>query len=265
MFTQFLQYVFIGVLQGVIEWLPISSQGNLIIFLTNVLDVPVSLALDYSVYLHIGTVFSAVVYFRKYLFSLFSYNNLRNVFKDTKKTKELRFIIISVFVTILMFSALYFVYKSMTLLSIKAITLVVALLLIVTGLIQSYTKNKKNVQKKLTTKSAIFVGFLQSFAIFPGISRSGITTSALVFKKFSPKDALKYSFLLSVPTVIIAELAYVILNGISSFNVFLLVSIFVSFVVGYFTIDILLKVVEKINFAVFCYILGFIYLVLVFV
>jgi undecaprenyl-diphosphatase len=269
MMSQILQYVFIGFIQGVVEWLPISSQGNLVIILTTLFNIPVSLALDYSVYLHIGTVFSALVYFRKQVFSLFSYNNFKKIITKTKtktnQTKELWFIIFSVFVTTVMFCLLYFVYKHMSLLSIKAITLLVALLLIVTGLIQQYSKRNKLVKKRLTTKNALIVGFFQSLAIFPGISRSGITTSALVFRKFSPEDALKYSFLLSIPTIIIAEVAYVILNGISAFNIYLIISIIVAFIVGYITIDILLKIVNKINFALFCYILAGIYLILFFV
>lgn len=267
MILKILQYIFIGVVQGIVEWLPISSQGNLVILLTNVFNVPVSLALDYSVYLHIGTVLAAIIYFRKQLFSLFSYNNIKALVskKHTSNTKELWFIVFSVFVTTIMFCLLYFFYKNMTLLSIKAITLLVGVLLIITGIIQTYAKKRKSVKKKLTTKNAFFVGLLQSFAIFPGISRSGITTSALVFERFSPKDALKYSFLLSIPTIIIAEVAYVVINGVSSFNVFLIISIITSFIVGYLTIDFLLKVANKINFALFCYILGGIYLILVFI
>jgi undecaprenyl-diphosphatase len=265
MILEILQYIFIGIVQGVVEWLPVSSQGNIVILLTNLFNIPVSLALDYSVYLHIGTVLAAIVYFRKHLFVLFSFKNIRSLFTKNNHSKELLFIVVSVFVTTVMFCGLYFFYKNISLLSIKAMTLLIAILLIVTGIVQTTAKKRKSVNNKLTTKNAIFVGFLQSFAIFPGISRSGITTSALVFRKFSPKDALRYSFLLSIPTIIISEVAYVILNGVSSFSVLLIFSIIVSFIVGYLTIDFLLKVVNKINFALFCYILGGIYFILVFI
>jgi len=280
MFSQIFQYVFIGVVQGIVEWLPISSQGNLVIILTNLFNIPVSLALDYSVYLHIGTVLAAIVYFRKELFSLFSYNNFKKIFfikktktknktktktKDSEKTQELRFIVFAVVVTTIMFWILYPLYRNVSVLNIKSITLLIGILLIVTGVIQLFSKKIFIIKKNLSLRNSFFVGLFQGLSIFPGISRSGITTSALVFERFSPKDALKYSFLLSIPTIIIAELAYIILNGISAFNIFLLISILVSFIVGYFTIGFLLKIVEKINFAIFCFVLGLLYLIFFFI
>ncbi len=266
MLTEILNFILIGFVQGVVEWLPISSQGNILVILTNFLNIPLSLSLDYSVYLHIGTIFAVLVYFRKDFLRTFSYKTIKDVTqkKTTHDTKKLLFLTYSVFFTTVMFCLLYFIYKDLVLLDIKIVTLIVALLLIVTGTIQLLTKNQTLIRKKLSKKNAFFVGLFQGFSIFPGISRSGITTSVLLFEKFSPKDAFKYSFLLSVPTIIVAEVGYIILNGFSSFSLLLLLSIFVSFIVGYFTIGLLLRFAEKVNFGVFCYILGVFYVFLFF-
>jgi undecaprenyl-diphosphatase len=119
---------------------------------------------------------------------------------------------------------------------------------------------KKVVQKyDLSIKNSIILGVAQGFAIIPGLSRSGLTTSALLFRGFSPEKSFRISFLLSIPTMIIGEIGLLFLKGVF-FSSYVLISLLVSFIVGYFTIDLLLKFARRINFSYFCFVIGFIYI-----
>ena len=108
----------------------------------------------------------------------------------------------------------------------------------------------------------LIAGAAQGFTIFPGISRSGITVAALLFRKFEQEDALKISFLMSIPAVIGANILD--MGGVESFDpLVLLAGIVSAFVTGYLTIDILMRFARSVRFDVFCIVFGIIALILV--
>jgi undecaprenyl-diphosphatase len=274
---EIISYIFIGILQGIIEWLPISSQGGLVIYLSNILNIAPQLSLNYSILLHIGTLFAAIVYFWKSIKSILSLKNISLFLKynfkllKLKENKEdenlllLRFLFIGVVITLIISGPLYFlINNNISRLNILFINLIIGVLLFFTGFLIFFSKKIFIFKNKLTIKNSFLLGLFQGFSILPGLSRSGLTTSLLLFRGFSPEKAFKLSFLISIPTIFIGEVALLIFNGIF-FSPLILISIVVSFIVGYLTLDLLIKFAKRINFSYFCFILGFIYILTFFI
>jgi undecaprenyl-diphosphatase len=243
-----LQFVFLGILQGLFEWLPISSQGQVVGIATAFLNIAPQAALEYAIFLHTGTLLAAIVYFKKELIELIK--NIHN--------QKTQFLIIAVAATLITGVPIYFGLKSIVFSS-AILLFLIAILLFATGFIQ--TKAKSTRKPVLSAKNAVLLGLFQGLAILPGISRSGITTSVLLFRGFSPEESFKLSFLLSIPTVLIAEIG---LGAIKGFFIDLnaLLAVLVSFIVGLITIDWLIKLAKRISFSTFCYGFGIFYLIL---
>jgi len=264
-----LSSIIIGLLQGVFEWLPISSQGGLMIYFSNVLKIAPDIALNYSIFLHLGTTLAALIYFRKDIYNLFTKKTIKDLVNNPFKTENknsifLRFLIVAVFFSLLVSVPIYFsVGNNISKISISVINLVIGLLLIATGFLIMFSKRKKLKVGKLSLKNSIYLGLLQGLSVLPGISRSGITTSVLLFEGFNAEKAFRISFILAIPTVLIGEIGLLVFNGLT-FDLFIIISLFISFVVGLLTIDLLIKFAKKVNFSTFCFILGVIYIFLFF-
>lgn len=231
--------VVLGVMQGIFEWLPISSSGNLVLFMVGLIGTPLQAAIDLSLWLHIGTLLSVIVYFRKDLLSL------------TKK--EWKWLFTATFFSFLIGGPLYLFASNFPVQSGVKVIAVIGALLIITGITQLSTKEKG--KREEDTKSSIITGLLQGFAALPGISRSGTTISALLFQGYSSEQALRLSFLLSVPLVAAADIGVSLLHpGVITMSS--MVAAGVAFVVGLLSIDIFLGLSKQIRFAYFAIILG---------
>jgi len=151
--NEIISYIIIGILQGVVEWLPISSQGNLMVYLSNVLNLSSQLSLNYSILLHIGTLLAAIVYFYKEIKSLLTVKNISLLFKynfKLLKIKEsnldkdfsyLRFIFITVIVTLLISGPIYFLISDgINNFNILLINLIIGLLLFITGFLIFFSR-----------------------------------------------------------------------------------------------------------------------------
>ena len=252
----FLTAIIAGLMQGIFEWLPISSQGNLLGIFVWLGSNPQE-AIRLAVMLHIGTLLAAIVYFRKEIKQmLFTKGQNENEKRENKIL--LTFIIIATLATIITAVPCYFFLEELLGSSVTFILLILTILLIITGTIQ--LMKKKVGDGKLTTKNAILTGLGQGFSVLPGISRSGTTTSVLLFRGFKPEDAFKISFIMSIPAVFLADVAYGIFKGFI-FDEFAILALAIAFVVGLLSMDILIKLAKKINFAYFCFVLAIIYFI----
>jgi len=252
----FLTAIIAGLIQGVFEWLPISSQGNILGIFTLLGSNPQS-ALQLAVMLHIGTLIAAIVYFRKEVREmLFTKGQTEN---DRKQNKILRtFIIIATLATIITAVPCYLVLEDLLGSNVAFVLLILTILLFITGLIQ-LTKKRVG-DGKLTIKNAILTGLGQGFSVLPGVSRSGTTTSVLLFRGFTPENAFKISFIMSIPAVFLADVTYGVFKGFI-FDEFAILALIIAFVVGLLSMDILIKLAKKINFAYFCFLLAAVYFV----
>jgi undecaprenyl-diphosphatase len=249
-----------GLLQGIFEWLPISSQGNIMAFLLSFFSMAPMDALKISVLLHSGTLMAAIIYFRKEFTQILS--------MCTREDKEFaRFFIVATLSTAITAVPLYFLLKfalSETIgLTIPYLLFAIALMLIFTGFVQ-LNKKKAGLQShemKLTDKNALIAGLAQGFSVLPGISRSGTTAAALLFTNANPEQAFKLSFMMSIPAVLFAQIAFGFSEGIY-LEGFALVSVLVAFIIGLVSIDFFIKIARKINFSYFCFFLALIYIII---
>lgn len=251
-FDQFI----LGLIQGIFEWLPISSSGFLALFANNFLGISnLESLVELALFFHLGTFLAAVVYFRKEVKELFL-----TLFKYKKSKVESKKLFNFVFVSFIITSILgILILKLIGLVSVgitgKMINLIIAVLLLVTAIVGFSSKIKGlKKEKDLNLFDGILLGIVQGIAVLPGVSRSGTTTSTLLLKKFDETTALRLSFLMSLPVVLCGN---IILNLKDfSFGNFPFVGLVTSFIFGLLTITGLIKLSKKINFNWFVLIFG---------
>lgn len=266
-----LESIILGIIQGVAEWLPVSSEGLIVLVKTNFFNQGegVKDLISLALFLHFGTFLAALVYFRKDVLNLlkvlFAYKNStgeassNSINKKEEDKKVLFFLII----TTLISGALGIVFLNyLDELNFdeienasKIITAGIGALLLITAFLQF--KSKKGGQRKsagLKNSDSIILGIVQAFAALPGLSRSGLTVSALLLRRFNDETALKLSFLMSMPLILGGN---IILNlDKFALSVEALAGLVLAFVFGIITIDLFLKLARIINFAWFVLIFG---------
>lgn len=242
------QALVLGLMQGLLEWLPVSSQGQIAVTALTVFNVPVEEALNYAIFLHLGTLISAIAYFRRELKQLLCLEN----------KPLLKFLTIAVLVTGLTALPSYFFLKNLAASSLILLT-ATGIFLILTGLLQKIKGRKKAAQTN--RMNALFLGLGQGFAVLPGISRSGITTSVLLFEGFKPEQAFRLSFLLSIPSVFLGELLFNVLEPVS-LDLNAVAALAMAALIGFISMNLLIKAARKINFSAFCLAFGAIYILL---
>lgn len=220
--------IILGVVQGIFEWIPISSQGMTALvakFLTNEFN-PIEIAL----LLHLGTLLAAVIYFRK---------DWKEVIL-LKNRKLLHFLLIATVISLIIGFPLYKFVKHMALGS--GLLLIMGFGLLVTAYFHKSKKQFKISQGKLTW----LVGVLQGLSIIPGLSRSGATIFGLSLGDLEPKEILRMSYMLSVPVGLAANFYLFLENpGLIAQG---WIGLITSFIVGIFSLHLLIRVSEKINF-----------------
>lgn len=262
-----LEPIILGITQGVAEWLPVSSEGLIFLIKSNFFPSGESLSdvVKLALFLHFGTFLSALVYLRKDVIKL-----LKTIFTykkaDDKYKKMLVFLVVSTAISgvlgLMFIKGIEGVDKDVSKIS-KYINIMVGGLLIITATLQIKIGKREDSGKSesgLKKQDGVFLGIFQAFAALPGLSRSGLTVSALLISGFKDKTALKLSFLMSLPIVFAGN---IILNLEDfSFSAYNMLALVFSFVFGIITIDILLKIAKKVNFGYF--VLGFALLMIVF-
>lgn len=250
--------IILGMVQGIFEWLPISSQGNLVLLMVGVFKIGTAEALKYSIFLHIGTLLAVVIYFRKDIVRIIK--NLKSYKPEFKEKHNglISFLVVSTIIT----GAIGFpLYKLISGFSIRGEFFLglIGFALIITGILQKISFKKKiEEEKMLTMKDSVLLGIVQGISIIPGISRSGITISAFLLKRYSPKQGLYLSFLMSIPVLFVGSVFLPIIDGFPKIPVInLILGLVFSFIFGLITIEILLKLSQKIKFWLFCVIIGF--------
>ena len=245
--------IILGFIQGIAEFLPISSSAHLIIFrdLFGVgANIGNDIAMSFDIALHFGTLLAIGIFFFKDFINMFK-KGFTKGFKD-KEGKLLWYIIAATIPAAIAGVLFEDVIEN----AVRTNFIVIAIALIVMGiiiyLVDKYFKAKKDISE-LTLKDAIIIGCSQVFALIPGFSRSGTTIAAGRCLNLKREDAAKFSFFLSAPVVlgaVILDLKDSIGAVIDNFAIFG-VGILVSFVVGILCIKFLMKYLKKHDFKVF--------------
>ncbi len=255
-----LEALVVGAIQGITEWLPISSQGINSLVMIKFFGKSFAEVLSVSLALHIGTLFAALIYFRKDIVNLVDLTRVKpsffSVFFKKRKTETERlclFIVVGTFFSLLVGIPLFFLLEKINFPG-KTIMILIGVLLVVTGIVQ--ISKKTGTRKKIENKDGFVVGIAQGFSVLPGLSRSGLTLATLLFRKVEGKQALRLSFLLSIPIVFLLGV-FVLLTQRVLLTLDFLVAVITSFVFGLITISLLMKIAGKINFGWFAVFIGF--------
>lgn len=265
---QTLQAAIMGVFQGLTEFLPVSSSGHIVItsaFYKLITGADINFVADeeifFDILIHLSTLFAVLIYFFNPVKNLLL-GFLKALFKKDFKNKEFKYGIYIISATMVT-GAFGLIIKDFAH-KLTESPVIVSLLIMTTGLILFLSEQLKSKNSHLDFKTALLIGLFQGFAILPGISRSGMTISSAVFKGINRIEAAEFSFILSIPIIILSSLIYPLISfdisHIQTFNLkAMAVGMILAFLVGYFCIKGFMKFLEKSTlkgFAYYCLITG---------
>lgn len=236
--TRLIDYLVIGVLQGVFEWLPVSSKT--VVFLYALFISRLGLAESYVLGLAVqaGSILSALMYYRDLLFSrrdLFVY----------------KYVVIASISTAVTGIPLYVLFLGLlgSGVSLGLLTILIGLLLLVLGFLHMLVHDGRGAWRSVRIIDAVYMGLAQGFSVIPGVSRSGVTVLALLARGCSVEESFKYSFVSSIPANLGALILVALSNRDAHSHGFDLagftVSLIISSIIGYYTIDFLLKAARR--------------------
>ena len=264
-----LQAILMGIIQGLTEFLPVSSSGHLAIFKI-LFGVDTDTGLLFDVLLHIGTLVAiCIVYYKDVLKMI-----VEGIGKKTGKTDEpylrivnssYRKLVVLIIVSTIPTGIIGVVGKDVVEMA-SEILLIPGICLILTAVllfIADHTRDGEKLPKSVTYTNAFGVGIAQGIATLPGLSRSGTTITACLLSGFNRNFAVKYSFLMSIPAILgalVLELKDCTAVALSGAEIaYYVVGMIVAAVVGYVCIKTMLIVVRRkkfTGFAIYCLIVG---------
>ena len=240
MISYYLEVIILSVIQGVTEFIPVSSSAHLII-ISNVSNFNLN-SLEVDISLHLGSLLAIVVYFWRDLI-------------DFSKNKKKLYLIF--FGSIPLIIVGYVLYISNLIYHLRDLELIAWTTLIFGVLLYFSDKNKtdKILEKDLSKKDIIFIGMLQILSLIPGVSRSGINITAGRLMRYNRVDSAKISFFLSIPALTGASLLGLkdILKDPFEFNSIIFLTISISFIFSYLTIKFLLYYLNKFSLKIFVF------------
>ena len=233
------EILILGLIQGISEFLPVSSAAHLVLFSKYYEFSSQNLLIDIS--LHLGSLIAITFYFRKDLFN----------FIQNKS-----FLIKILLGTIPIIPVGYILYQTGLINNLRSLE-VIGWMSLIFGILL-YISDKFKITKKIDTEftnsSAIIIGLFQVLALIPGVSRSGITITSGRLLGFNRLDSAKISFFLSIPTLSAASL-FGIYNiykeGNAELNFLAIIAVIFSFIFSYFTIVLFLNFIKKFSLNVF--------------
>ena len=245
--------IILGSIQGITEFLPISSSGHLVIAQSLLgLKLPGNII---EIVTHLGTLFSVIIVFRK---------DIVKYFFDFKNPLTKKYIL-CLFIGTIPALIIGLSAKSFILLFFESIKMV-SFSLIFTGVILFLSRKRNNKKSKINYKNSLLIGISQALAIIPGISRSGITISTGLLLGMNAKDTARFSFLLAIPAIsgagLITAIDMLDQPVLISFNI-MIAALASSFVVGYLSLKWFLRILEngKLHFfGFYCIAIGLIIL-----
>jgi undecaprenyl-diphosphatase len=267
-----IQAILMGIVQGLSEFLPISSSAHLVFtsnFYKVFANVPIhnqnSQEIFFDIMVHLGTLIAVIVFFRKDIWKIIKALFTAIKTKDWKNAdaKMGLFIILGTVITVFIAYPInkvaeFLVYKPE----------IVGVLLVVTAFVLFFSewlsKHKESKKNEVDLKTSIMIGIAQGLAALPGFSRSGWTIATGLFFGLDRITAARYSFLLSIPIILGASMVYPLVEidmaEIAGYNwKAIIIGTVVSCVVGYLCIKYFMKFLSKFSlniFAYYCLIVG---------
>lgn len=243
-----------GTVQGLTEFLPVSSSGHLALLpkLMNFTDPGVS----FDLWLHVGTALAIIVYFKGDLFPIVK--EAPKLFNKTHQSSAKNLLINLIFATFISFIFILF-FKNLPAATTRT-PMFISINLIVFGLLMWLSDVVGKVDdtvkfSNIQIKNSLLIGLFQAVAIFPGVSRSGVTLTIARYLGIPRHEAANFSFILSLPIVLGGMLIKVpeLLEAQTIDLTLMSVGLVVSFVIGILSIHFFLKLIKKVGLGIFCF------------
>ena len=251
-----IEILILSAIQGISEFLPVSSAAHLVLISKYYSFVNQSLLID--ICLHLGSLMAIIVYFRSDLFHLI---------------KNRSFLIKILIATIPIIPVGYIVYQTGLIEQLRNLKVIgwTSLIFGIILYISDRSKITKKIESEFTNKSAILIGIFQVLALIPGVSRSGITITSGRFLGFNRYDSAKISFFLSIPALAAASalgIHNILKEESTELNFLAIIAVIFSFIFSYITVALFLNFIKKFSLNIFIIyriilslvILGFVYL-----
>jgi len=238
MFQEIIEIFILSAIQGISEFLPISSSSHLIL-ISNLYDFKTSsLLIDIS--LHLGSLFAIIFYFRNDLF-------------DLRHNRKLLGLILIGSLPLVIFG--YLLHSTDLIYLLRNIK-IIAWTTLFFGIILFFADQRKidqNISSNLNIKNILFIGLFQILALIPGVSRAGITMTAARFLKFNRVDSSKIAFLLSIPALAGASFLGLkdAFNQSLEINYLIVIAIILSFLFSYITVKFFLIYINRFSLNLF--------------
>lgn len=266
-----LQAIITGAIQGLSEFLPVSSSAHIVfsnelyslITNTKIIEGINPEEIFFDIMVHLATLAAVVIYFFKDLKNIFSdfFKALKEKDYKNENFKIFNYIFLSTIITGIVGLSLKSTVEKLII-----NPQIICFLLIITGCILLLSEKMYRGDKKINLKSAVLMAIAQGLAVFPGFSRSGLTICTALFNGIDRITAARFSFLMSIPVILLASLVYPIIeldySQIATFN-FKAIALgsLTSFIVGYFCIKYFMQLLGKISlraFGYYCFIISII-------
>ena len=233
------EILILSVIQGISEFLPVSSAAHLVLVSKYYAFTNQSLLID--ICLHLGSLIAIIFYFRNDLFHF---------------VKNKKFLIKILIGTIPIIPVGYILYHTGLIHQLRNLEMIgwTSLIFGIFLYISDKSKDTKKIENEFTNKSAIIIGLFQVLALIPGVSRSGITITSGRFLGFNRFDSAKISFFLSIPTLTAASIIGIYniqKEGSTELNFLAIIAVIFSFIFSYITIALFLKFIQKFSLNIF--------------
>ncbi|MCJ8347041.1 undecaprenyl-diphosphate phosphatase, partial [bacterium] len=249
----FLNYLILGFVQGLTEFLPVSSSGHLFLFEKQLLSgIDENTLLLMNICFHMGTLIAVILFFRKFLYE-YLIETLAFLKNPKEKLNQIQREVLYIVVLSIPTAIIGLGLKKSGIEHISSEAILIALTL--TGVLCVIIDRLKDGQEKLSFKKAIVLGIVQGIAVIPGISRSGSTILAGLALGLSREKMASFSFLMSIPAIggaFLLEMKDVFYVGFGGIDIMsLALGTFVAFVSGYLSLILLIGLLKKKSFTVF--------------
>ena len=237
---EFIHILILSAIQGITEFLPISSQSHLI--LTSYLLGLKDQGIGFDIALHAGSLIAILIYYR---------NEIKKILSLTSEGLDYLKLMVIGSIPLPIIGLLFIDTVSVNMRSISSIALMTLLFAVILYLADAKKKDEITKLTNISVFTIIFIGLMQTLAIMPGVSRSGIVITAALLVNFSREDSIKIAFLLSMPAIFMATVYQSMqlykIGNIEILNEHLL-GMFLSFIFSYITIHLFISTINKISF-----------------
>ncbi|WP_455278114.1 undecaprenyl-diphosphate phosphatase [[Eubacterium] cellulosolvens] len=249
----------IGFLQGLLEWLPVSSKSMIILYLVNVASVSGETAYSLAMFLHFSTATTALIMFRSDFLKVMKYV-LNRQYSSCEGSVLLRSLSVTIVLSAAIGLPLYLLTRYYILgLSGLLLTCFIGLFLIFTGLFLKFSKSLKGFKslKQIRTLDIILAGFMQGLSALPGLSRSGLVASTLLMRNVEKETALRLTFIISVPIIYGMAIAEIVVGlgfraSLEEFGIInILIALATSFILSLISLRMMLELAKRLDFTKF--------------